>query len=377
MKKGRFWHSHANSFPIICGFVMIIAVSVSSGFRNEIRNGLSEISGDIQITPPNLNVLDQSRPIEKEAAYLPYLQNIVGVDSLRPVVYMAGIIKQEDNIHGVLFKGMDRAEKGVCIPQRLAEIAGLSKGDSMTAYFVGEKVRVRKFEITSVYESLVEADDRLIVYADLADLQRLSGWSEDKVSSIEILLEPSYRDETSIQEYTQEVGAVVNAYSEDSEAPVIAVSSVSRFSQLFEWLDLIDFNVTFILILMTIVAGFNMISGLLIMLFENISTIGLFKAIGMSDKAISKVFLSKAASLVLKGMVIGNVLAFAFCLVQSGLHVFKLDPKNYFVSYVPVNIDAGSVLLADILSFVVIMILLLIPVLFVSKVDPADTVRMK
>ena len=194
---------------------------------------------------------------------------------------------------------------------------------------------------------------------------------------MEILLEPSYKNEESILAMSQQIGFAVNAYSEDSEAPVVATSSVSRYPQLFDWLSLIDFNVLFILILMTIVAGFNMISGLLIMLFENISTIGLLKALGMTDRKISKVFLSSAAVLVLKGMLIGNSIAFAFCLLQSRTHFLKLDPENYFVSYVPINIDAGSVILADILSFAVIMLLLLIPTLFISRVDPAQTVRMK
>jgi lipoprotein-releasing system permease protein len=152
---------------------------------------------------------------------------------------------------------------------------------------------------------------------------------------------------------------------------------VSRYPQLFDWLDLIDFNVLFILLLMTVVAGFNMISGLLIMLFDNISTIGLLKALGMNDKSISKVFLTSASVLVFKGMLAGNALAILFCLAQDKLHILKLDPVNYFVSYVPVNINVGSILLADIVSFVVIMLLLLIPTLFISRIDPAQTVRMK
>lgn len=357
--------------------VMIIAVSVSSGFRAEIRNGLSGITGDVVITPPNLNVLDQSRPIEKSPSYLPYVQEMDGVEKVQPVVYMAGIVKQESDIHGVLFKGIGEGLGGVSIPRRLSDISGLGVGDKVTAYFVGEKVRARQFPVVSVYEALLETDDKLIVYADLADLQRLNGWSEDQVSAMEVLLEPAYKNEMTINEMTQQVGFAVNAYSEDSEAPVVVTSSVSRYPQLFDWLSLIDFNVLFILILMTIVAGFNMISGLLIMLFENISTIGLLKALGMTDRSISKVFLSSAAVLVLKGMAVGNAIAFAFCVLQSKTHFLKLDPENYFVSYVPVNIDAGSVLLADILSFAVIMLLLLIPTLFISKVDPAQTVRMK
>lgn len=376
-RRLRFKGGLAMTCIAVSYLVMIVAVAISSGFRSEIRSGLSALSGDVQLTPPNLNVLDQSRPIEKDAAYLPYLMEVEGVVSVEPVVYKAGIVKQGSDIHGVLFKGTDRGDKGISIPKRLSEISGLGLGDMMTVYFVGDKVRVRKFEISSMYDSLVEADDRLVVYAGISDLQRLGGWSDSQVSAMEIVLDEDHKDEWEIVEATQEIGAIVNAYSEESEAPVIAVSSVSRFPQLFDWLDLIDFNVLIILLLMTVVAGFNMISGLLIMLFENISTIGLLKALGMNDKAISKVFLSSAAVLVLKGMLVGNVIALAFAAVQSWTHLLKLDPANYFVSFVPVKINAGAVFLADIVSFIVIMLLLLIPTMFISKVDPAKTVRMK
>ena len=357
--------------------VMIIAVSVSSGFRSEIRNGLTVLSGDIQLTPPNLNVLDQSRPIEREASYIPYIKEMEGVESIMPVVYMAGIVKQGEDIYGVMFKGTTDALEGASVPRSLAQKAGLELGDKLTAYFVGDKVRVRQFEVVSIYDSMIEADDKLIVYTDMTSLQRLSGWSEDQVSAVEICLDQAHKDEDSIFAAYHRIGYAVNAYSDDSEAPVVASSTLSRFPQLFDWLNLIDFNVLFILILMTIVAGFNMISGLLIMLFENISTIGLFKALGMTDRSISKVFLASASVLVLKGMLIGNALAFAFCWLQSKTHILKLDPSNYFVSFVPVKINVGSVLLADIGSFAVIMLLLLIPTLFISKVDPAQTVRMK
>jgi lipoprotein-releasing system permease protein len=128
---------------------------------------------------------------------------------------------------------------------------------------------------------------------------------------------------------------------------------------------------------MTVVAGFNMISGLLIMLFENISTIGLLKAIGMNDRAISKVFMSSSAVLVLKGMAIGNALALTFCLIQDKTHILKMNPENYFVSFVPVDVNVGAVIAADLISFAVILLLLLIPTIFISKVDPAQTVRVK
>ena len=376
-RRLRFKGGLAMACIAISYLVMIIAVSVSSGFRKEIRNGLSVLSGDVRLTPPNLTILDRSRPIEKNPSYLPYVMEVEGVESVVPTVYMAGIIKQGSDIYGVLFKGTSNGTSGVSIPRSLAKKAGIEAGGSVTAYFVGEKVNARKFDVASIYDSMVEADDKLIIYADMADLQRLSGWTEDQVSVMEILLADSHKDEASISAAAQEIGFIVNAYSKDSEAPVIATSSVSAYPQLFDWLALIDFNVLFILALMTIVAGFNMISGLLIMLFENISTIGILKALGMTDSSISKVFLSSASVLVLKGMLVGNVLAFIFCVVQNKTHLLKLDPANYFVSFVPVKTDVGAVLLADIGSFVVIMLFMLIPTLFISKVDPAQTVRMK
>ncbi len=369
-------------------FVMIIAVSVSSGFRKEIRSGLSVISGDVQMVPPAMNVLDENSPVESDAEYLSHVKDIQGIEHVVPTAYRAGIVKNEDNIHGILLKGIpsesmpvygiqmpDSVSFPVSIPSRLAEISGLGEGDRMLTYFVGENVKARQFNIVSVYESMLETDDRLVVYADLVDIQRINGWAGNQVSSIEILLEDN--SEANIENVRNEAGIVANAYSSDDDATVIAVSSVSRYPQLFDWLDLIDFNVLFILLLMTVVAGFNMISGLLIMLFENISTIGLLKSIGMTDRAISKVFLSSSAVLVLKGMAWGNAAAFLFCIIQNMTHVLKLNPENYFVSYVPVNLDVPMILAADIAAFAVIMLLLLIPCLFISKVDPAETVRVK
>lgn len=224
---------------------------------------------------------------------------------------------------------------------------------------------------------MVQADDKLVVYADLSDMQRVNGWEDDQASVMEIMLEDEYKNEVQIEEIADLVGTLVNSYGSEEEASVVSVSAVSSYPQLFDWLNLIDFNVFFILVLMTIVAGFNMISGLLIMLFENISTIGLLKSLGMTDRAISKVFLSTSAVLVLKGMAAGNLLAILFCIIQGTTHLLKLNPENYFVSFVPVNLDMGMILCADILSFFVIMLLLLIPCIFISKVDPAETVRVR
>ena len=369
--------------------VMIIAASVSSGFRSEIRSGLSQLSGDIQLVPPSMNILDGESVLEYDASYLEQVREVEGIESMMPAVYRAGIVKNGEDIHGILIKGVPHDAPGVpdvhagdsislpvSIPSRLSEISGLAAGDRMLVYFVGnDDVKARQFNVVSVHDAMVETDDRLVVYADLSDMQRLNGWGDDLVSAVEIHLRD--KDEASIVEKAAEIGFVVNTHLTEDDETVIAVSSVSRYPQLFDWLDLIDFNVLFILALMTIVAGFNMISGLLIMLFENISTIGLLKALGMTDRAISKVFLSSSATLVLKGMAIGNILALLFCWIQGTTHVLRLDPENYFVPYVPVNPDPGLIITADVVSFAVIMLLLLIPCIFISKVDPAETVRVK
>lgn len=369
--------------------VMIIATSVSSGFRNEIRSGLSQLSGDVQLVPQSVNMLDGDSSFDMNASYMPYVEDVEGIESMMPAIYRPGIVKNGDDIHGIIVKGIprgvdlpgvhlsDSVQLPVSVPSRLAEIAGLGEGDRMLTYFVGnDDVKARQFNVVSVYEAAIETDDRLVVYADLSDIQRINGWTDNQVSAVEIILEEN-DDEYAIVEKTAEIGTLVNVMSSEDDVSVIAVSSVSRFPELFDWLDLIDFNVLFILILMTIVAGFNMISGLLIMLFENISTIGLLKALGMTDRAISKVFLSCSAVLVLKGMAAGNALALLFCWIQNTTHVLRLDPENYFVPYVPVNPDLGMIVAADVVSFAVIMLLLLIPCLFISHVDPAETVRVK
>lgn len=382
-RKLRFKGKIAMVCIAVSFLVMIIAVSVSSGYRREIRSGLSAISGDVQITPPDMNILDEGHPIEADPSYLPQVSAIDAVKDVVPVIYRAGIVKHGDNMHGVLLKGLpegvqpDTVSLGVSIPSRLASESGIKVGDRMLTYFIGERLKVRQFNVASVYDSMVETDGRHIVYASMADLQRLNGWEDDQASALEIHLKEEYADEESIRMANEEIGFTVNAYSSEDEETVIATSTVSRFPQLFGWLDLIDFNVLFILVLMTIVAGFNMISGLLIMLFEHISTIGLLKALGMTDRSISKVFLSSSAVLVAKGMLWGNALALLFCIIQQKTHILKLDPENYYVSFVPVNVDFGLILSADLISFAVIMLLLLIPCMFIARVDPAETVRVK
>lgn len=362
--------------------IMIIAVSVSTGFREEIRDGISDLTGDVQLLPVDMNYISETSPISSEPGYIGQIKALPEVRSITPAIYRAGIVKKNDNIHGVLFKGVprnsdaaDSVKFGVSIPSRLENLLDLHKGDKMLSYFVGESVKVRNFTITDVYDGIMDGTDNIIVFADIEDIRRLNAWEDDEVSSLEISLVPGRRDAESMREISDIIGSIALMGAEDDDDTLVTTNVMSRYPQIFDWLNLIDFNVLFILVLMTIVAGFNMISGLLIMLFRNISTIGTLKSMGMKDRSIAKVFLRVASVIVLKGMAIGNVLSLVICLVQGGTHLLKLNPENYFVSFVPVHLNLPMVIAADAAAYLIIMVLLLIPCLFISRVDPAQTVR--
>ena len=376
----RFKGKIASTCIAVSFLVMILAVAVSSGFRREVRNGLSSLSGDILISAPDLNVMGESRPVDLSDPSLGYVASSRLVEEMQPVVWRAGIVRNGEGMHGVLVKGVrnatnDTVPLGVSIPRKLAQASGLKPGDRMLTYFVGDALKMRQFNVVGIHETVVETDDKFVVYASLSDMQRLNGWDENQVSAVEVHLDDAFAGEDAVLAATQEIGSLVSLYQDGDD--MVATSSVSRYPQLYSWLSLIDFNVGIILLLMTVVAGFNMISGLLILLFENISTIGILKSMGMTDKAISKVFLAASARLVSVGMLIGNVSAMLICIIQKTTHILKLNPENYYVSFVPVNIDLLQILMADALSFVAIMLLLLIPCLFISKVDPAQTVRVR
>ena len=357
-------------------FVMIVSVAVSSGFRAAIRDGVAAMVGDIRIQPQDRSLGDMAsmpRNLPSETTIL----SVPGIKGIRPVVLRSGVVKDGDRIHGVLVKGVERADSSltVSIPERLSRIMGLGVGDHLTTYFIGERVRVRKFRITAVHRDLVEMDDNLLVYANLEDLQRLNGWEADEVSCLEVEVADGYRNRAVLDNLASQVGTcLLNSGSEEEEELYVTASPRS-YPQIFDWLELLDFNVLTILILMTVVAGFNMISGLLILLLRNISTIGTLKTMGMDNRSVGRVFVQVGAGVVLKGMLIGNALALLFCLIQGTTHLIPLDPANYFVSWVPVRVNLPWILAADVLSFLAILAMLWIPARYVSKIDPAVTVK--
>ena len=360
--------------------VIILSLAVSGGFRREIRAGVSSLTGDIQLTSPSANIYNSDVCINADSTFMDELLARKGVEAVTPAIYRAGIIQNGEELQGVLFKAVpsrDSASLQISIPRSLARTLRLKEGDEVRGYFIGERVQIRKFIVGSIYEGLSDNSGSPVVLASFEDIRRVNGWEEGKASALEITLQERFRDRRPQKAKAVEIAGFAYGRASEDDDPTLAIAAADKYYNLFDWLDLIDFNVLVILILMVLVAGFNMISGLLIMLFRNLSTIGTLKALGMGDRGIAGVFLRVSARVVLKGMLLGNALALLFCLVQHFTHFIRLNPDNYFVSFVPVSVNWIQVLGVDAAAFAAIMLLLLIPSLFIARVDPADTVRVK
>lgn len=380
MKAGRFISRRlrfkgrlATVAIAVSFFVMIISLAISGGFRQEIRHGIGAISGDVRLSA-------DEEPISIHPSYYDKMLGLQGVESISPAIWKPGIVKGEKDISGVLVKGVpmpDSCSLQARIPAQLARDLRLKEGDRFTTWFIEDKVRARRFTVGGIYEGILDSEGALVVEVPLADMQRLCGWDEDRAGVLEVRLSDRYSSARMSRLKADELYLTALTAHREEEEILRTATARQRYPQLFDWLDLIDFNVLAIILLMTVVAGFNMISGLLILLFRHISTIGTLKALGMANKQIAGVFLRVAARIVLAGMALGNGAALLFCLLQDSTHLIRLNPENYFVSYVPVHIDPALVALVDVLAFAVIMLLLLIPTLFISKVDPAKTVRVR
>lgn len=374
-RKLRFQGNVAAVAIAVSFFIIIVAVAVSAGFRNSIRSGVAAMTGDVRIMPYTSGTGSDPVSMPANLPSLEAVRAIPGVVDIKPVAVRAGIVKNGDIIHGIVVKGIPGGVASdalsVSIPHRLSEITGLGVGEDLLTYFVGEKVRVRKFHITAIHRDLVEVDDNLLVYASLSDIQRLNGWADDEVSCLDV----SLTEAASRREVAGTIGHLLLNSGDPAEEALYVTSSEDTYPQIFDWLKLLDFNVLVILVLMTLVAGFNMVSGLLIMLLRNVPTIGTLKTLGMNNRAIGGLFVRIGARAVLRGMLIGNTLALLFCLVQGTWHLIPLDPANYFVSYVPVHVNLPGILAADAAAFLGILALLWLPSLVIATIDPARTVK--
>ncbi|MBP5210701.1 MAG: ABC transporter permease [Bacteroidales bacterium] len=373
--------------------VIIIAVTVVAGFRREIKTKASGFMGELALVQPGQSVMNDKYPFTDSISYLEELGSQPYVDKIQPVAYTAGLLKTEENIYAVYLKGIDslydgsffqsvlvegempvysgRISNDVVISTTMADVMGYELGSSITAYFISDEVKVRRFNVCGIYDAQLENIDKTLLLADIRHVQRINGWNPDEVSAIEV----SLRDGVPIDAGFRAVEEFVFEHGSEADPGLFTTSIKRIFPNLFDWLTLLDMNVVIVLILMVIVAGFNMISTLLIILFEKISTIGLLKALGMDNKGVGDIFKYVSLNIVGKGLIIGNVFALALCLIQKYFKVITLNPDNYFVKYVPIDINFVYILLADILSLFVIMTILRVTSVFIAKVSPDKTMR--
>ena len=380
--------------------VILMAVAISEGFRKEIGKRAAGFTGEILITVPGMDYMNDVYPLQADLSYLPEIKSVPGVRSVSETAYKPGMIKSGKDVHGVMFKGVDstysldffadflaegslpdfsgeRMSDEVLISKRLAAMLGLSTGERMTVYFIGEQVRARRLTVSGLYDIQLEDLDEKLALMDIRQIRRLNGWEDHESSCLEISLggDGSKAAERMRNRVYDGIGEIIMERDITADAPVVVRRIDEIYPGLFDWLALLDLNVLVVMVLMMAVAGFNMISGLLIILFERISMIGLLKSLGMRTSNICKVFIYRGGAIVLKGMLWGNAVAVPLLLVQKWLKPFTLNPVNYFVNFVPVELNLIHIVLVDIAAFVLMILIMTIPSLFIARVSPDRTIK--
>ena len=359
--------------------VVVIAIAVCSGFRHEIISIAADQYGDILLAPPeNYSDTALHTPVPAGISYLDSIRAIDGIKEVRGVVRLTGIVRAGDVFEGVEFKGLEQSglqPMKAEIPSDLASRLRLGDGDRMLAYFLAGKLKARRFKAVSSGAPSLGTGREFVVRANADDLRRVLGWADGQVSEFEIILDEKYRNEYDMQAVAFAAGATAMDSALPDEPVLIPQTLSYRFPEVFGWMDLIDNNVSLILILMIMVAGFNMVSGLLILLFHSTGTIGLLKALGMKGRDIGRVFLRVGTRVTGTGLLAGNAAAIALIAVQMRFHVIPLNAANYFVSFVPVHLNWGMIATLDLAAFVAVNLILLLPCLFISHIDPASTLR--
>ena len=375
--------------------VMIVAVAVVVGFKHEVRDKVVGIGSDITVTSFDAQKSYETVPISASDSLLDVLRFAEGVKHVQRYSTKPGMIMTDDNFLGMVLKGVSQEYDWTFIAKHLLEgeipaftdtastnrtlisrtIANklhLKTGDKLYTYYIdGEKVRARRLEVSGIYQTNFSIYDDLFLLTDLYTVNRLNSWQADQVSGIEVEVE-NYKTLLPTKENIRErVDMQKDRYGNTYYVTTVEESN----PQIFAWLDLLDMNVWVILILMTGVAGFTMISGLLIIILERTNMIGVLKALGADNLAIRKVFLSFSVFLIGRGMLWGNLIGLAFVGVQSFFRPFKLDPATYYVESVPVEFNVWWWVLLNVCTLIVSVLMLVGPSYLLAHIHPAKSIK--
>ena len=374
--------------------VMIIAVSTLTGFKKAIREKVVGFGSNIQIINFDSNLSFETIPICDTQDFVPKIKNIPGIRHIQVFATKAGIIKTDEDIQGVVLKGVGsdydwnyfrsnlvdgsvftvtdsgRSDK-VIISKKISDMLNLKTGDSFVMHFIQDPPRMRKFTISGIYETSLEEFDKMYVFCDIGHIKKLNGWADDMVSGFEIFID----DFDNLETMTLAVRDAIGYKLVEEETKFKVTNIRTKYPQIFDWLNFQDINVIIIICLMLIVAGFNMISGLLILILEKTNMIGVLKALGSEDITIRRVFLYQAAYLIAKGLLWGNLIGIGLAFFQLKTGMITLDPSSYYIKTVPVNLELSHILLLNAGTMAAIIIMLLVPSQLISRITPVKAIR--
>jgi len=376
--------------------VMIVSVSVVFGFKHTIRDKV--IGFGSHITVANFKTLHgcEQLPICITDSMLHGLGSINGVRHVQRYALKQGLLKTDSDFMGVMFKGIScneydttfihhniiegsipdfssaKSSGKIVVSKIMADKLGLHTGDKIYAYFINDTdVRARRFKVSGIYETNLAQFDNAVCFTDMYTAVRLNGWDDCQVSGAEMTV----ADFDNIDKVEDAVIDKVNR-TEDKNGDVFSSSTISNmYPQIFSWLDLLDLNVWIILALMLCVAGFTMISGLLIIILERTNMIGVLKALGCRNKTIRHLFIWFAVFIIGRGMLFGNVIGIGIIALQHFTGLIKLDPSTYYVSVVPVELNAVFILVLNVVTLLVSVFVLIAPSYIVSRIHPAKSMK--
>ncbi|MBR5804091.1 MAG: ABC transporter permease [Bacteroidaceae bacterium] len=376
--------------------VMILSLAIALGFKQEIRDKVIGFGSHIQVANFSRTDVYETRPVVGSDSICEIIrQASLGVEHVQRFAIKPGMLKTEDSFQGIILKGIgqeydttflanhlvegriplftDTVSSGeVLVSRQVASKMGLQVGDKINTYYIEQNVRARRFTISGIYETnFAEYDDRFFI-TDIYTASRLNNWkSADLVSGLELRVSPK----SSVEQCTDEVASVINRQIDRYGNAYLAQSIDQLYPSIFAWLDVLDTNVVVVLILILGVAGFAMISGLLILILERTNMIGILKALGATDLTIRRIFLYFSSFLILKGMFWGNLIGILLCLIQKYLGVVRLDPQTYYVEVVPMLMDLPILLLLNALTLLVSVLMLVGPSLLISRIKPVKAIR--
>lgn len=371
--------------------MMLISIATSVGLQKKIREKVSAFNGDILITNFDTNFSNDSQnPISKNQPFYPKFKNVDGIKHVQITASKGGVIRTETDFEGVVVKGVgddydwtyfqdyliegqlpnftQELNSDILISEYLANRLHLKLGDKVTTFFLNDEIsktpRSRGFNIVGIYNSGFQQFDEQFIMTDIRHIQRLNKWEDDQIGAFEVFVN-DFDDVIPIGE------AVYNETGSTLDTQTIR----NKYASIFEWIDLFDFNVAMIIGIMILVAGINMITALLVLILERTQMIGILKALGSSDWSIRKVFLYNAMYLIGVGLFWGNVIGIGLMLIQKYGKVFKLDPDTYYVNEAPVYLHWDYILMLNAGTFLLCLVMLLIPSFIIAKISPVKAIR--